>query len=1550
MSANSSVTHSLVALPKSGLCSERLVAVVSLVHEELAPSSSAAPLTLFEGTAKSIADTETAAIRAKLSEVIPSNLVPTVWVAVTSLPLLPSGKLDRKRVSQWLADMSADEYYRIIPAAEEGSHEEPSTDGESVLRSIWARVLNLPQERISMNQSFLSLGGDSISAMQVVGHCQKKGIRLTVREVLRSKSVPELASAIKELPAATYEAKEEIEKPFVLSPIQSLWHQLPHHDRGHFNQSFYLKLRRRIPIVEFRAAVEKLVTRHSMLRARFQYDGDSGWQQRLTEDVAGSYRFSHRTVSGRAQVEAHIADCQASLDNVNGPLFGAELFDFGSEQHAFVVGHHLVIDLVSWRLLLEELEDILEGGSPLPPSLSFQRWCQLQLEHARSLEPSKLLPALAQDPKFDLSYWGIAYEENTYGNAAHASFDLDSNITATFLNDSNNALRTEPVEVLLASLVHSWSQVFTDREPPLFFNEGHGREPWSDDIDVSRTVGWFTTGKHLSALSPSGFTLTSIVYPISVQASQDSVETARRVKDFRRRIDGNGRPYFASKCLTPKGHEAFGNHWPWELTFNYLGQYQQLERKDALLQPLDTMAGETREAGATADFGRETPRFGLFEISAIIFQGRLRFAFTYNRNMLHQDKISQWIGKCETTLTEMTQKLSTMCPQLTLSDTPLLSLTEERFQSMLDRLSKLDISAASIEDIYPCSSMQSGLLISQTKDSGFYAVFCAHELKSAQGQPDKELLAEAWRKVVQRHPALRTLFLENLSSEGAYDQVVLKQADAVILHAECVDQQDALDILHKQRSVEYASESSLQHRFTICSAPTGRIFFSLEISHAIMDGTSMDLIYRDLRQAYSGTLRPGPLYSDYIRYLRSQPEDESLKFWKTYLQGSEVCSFPVLKDSLSVERELHSTRLDFGGLSIMDLQAFCTSHGITLSNVFHTAWAMTLSYYIGTNDVSFGYLTSARNSSDVPGAEDLVGPLINTVVCRVQLPETKSLLDVLHQVQKEFMDSLSHRNTPLAEVQHSLELSGATLFNTILSYRKLLPGNPRDDAGVHFVEIAPIYDPTEYPVSLNIEVADDAAMVDLEFWTDHLSDGQAANVASTFVRALQNIVSHPERKLAELDHLSGKHLEQIQRWNVMPAKIEECVHHRFEEQVKARPDAPAIRAFDGDFTYTELDAVAENLAHHLVELGIGPEVFVPCCFDKSCFTVVAMLAVLKAGGAAVPLDANHPKAALETRIEDTQAQVVLTSAARSEVFEDIVPDVVIVDSILLEDLQVNSDRPPACRTVQPHNPAFVIFTSGSTGRPKGVVLEHGAMTTSADAHGTNLGIGPGSRVLQFASYTFDNSLEEMFTTLQRGGCVCVPSEEQRMSDIPGAIATLEANLMDLTPTVAALLDPRDVPSIKTLALGGEALTKAVVDRWCQHVAVHGQYGPSEASINSAWKDFKDGGDPANIGRAIGSVSWVVDPANRNRLVPIGCIGELLIEGPILARGYLNDAEKTAMAFIEGPQWASSGGIPRRFYCTGDLVHYTSSGEMMYLGRAADSQMIKVRKLEFGVRS
>ncbi|RAR10725.1 nonribosomal peptide synthetase 4 [Stemphylium lycopersici] len=1407
----------------------------------------------------------------------------------------------------------------------------PTNQMEQSLQSIWAHVLNLPH--VPLDQSFLSVGGDSISAMQVVGQCRKDGMSLGVQEVLRSRSIIQLATAVKEVESSSYDHQEYFDEDFDLSPIQSLYFQRPNTD-GHFNQSFYLRVARKTSASEFHAAVKQLVSRHSMLRARFSLSDVHGWQQRLTNDIDGSYRFRYSAVTSQAKIDSLIENTQQCLNHSQGPLFAADFFDYGTQQFAFLTGHHLVVDLVTWRLLLEELEEILKGGQLLSPALPFQKWAELQQEQAESLEPSQVLPEV-DVPPMDFTYWGIQHQDNTYGNASHASFELDKELSSAFLTTCHAAYKTEPVEVLLASLIQSWSQVFIDRPIPAIFNEGHGREPWDPSIDITRTVGWFT------ALSP-----------ILVTPSDNGTDTVRKTKDFKRRIPGNGRPYFARRCLTAEGRESFASHWPMEILFNYLGQYQQLERADALLQPLGTMAGETGKAGGTSDFGHQTCRWGLFEISAFVFKGHLKVAFTFNRNMQHQSLIQRWISECQTTISDMIRGLDALDPKPTLSDFPLLSLTEASFYSILNRLSGMGIHDTDVEDIYPCSSMQEGLLLSQTKDAGFYAAATMHEIVAqAQRILSPKAVAEAWQQVVQRHPALRTVFVENVGVNGLYNQVVLKHVEANIVHLEATDEHDAIRLIEQQRSTTYNHGKCPNHRFTICTTANRRMFCSLDISHAIMDGHSMSLLISELRTACEGRLPlECPPFSAYIGWLNKQPEEASLDFWKSYLSGSEVSSFPVLDDGLGqqVEKKLVTIRMDLTSISLVDLQHFCNTNGITLSNIFHTAWALTISCYIGSKDVTFGYLTSARDSEEIHDVQDIVGPMINTLTCRVDFSDgSRCLLDVLQDVQRDYMEALPHRHTALADVQHALELSGASLFNTALSYRRLPQEQVVDSASVCLREVRPIYDPTEYPVSINIEVGDETAAVDLDYWTDHLTAVQATNVSNTFVRALENIVFNAKRSISDLDHVSPKHLQIIHDWNVMPATIKECVHDRFTQWAARQPEAQAICAHDGEYTYAELDDVTDRLAHHLIQLGVGPEVFVPTCFDKSAFAVIAMLSVLKAGGAAVPLDATHPASALQTRLEDADARIALTSAVRAAKFDGLVDKVVVVDESLLNGLP--PVHGPVCTSVGPQHPVFVIFTSGSTGRPKGVVLEHSAIVTSAEAHGTKIGLDEKSRMLQFASYTFDNSLEEMFTTLQRGGCVCVPSEADRVNDIPGAVARLNVNMMDLTPTVAALLTPSELPTLKRMCLGAEPLTKALIELWSQHVSVFGQYGPSEASINSAFKDFSDGlGEATNIGRAVGCVTWVVDPENRNRLMPLGCKGELLLEGPILSRGYLNDWEKTQAAFITDPEWArTSGPTGRRFYCTGDLVQYTSDGEMMYLGRKDSQVKLHGQRIELG---
>ncbi|KAF4501274.1 non-ribosomal peptide synthetase [Fusarium agapanthi] len=1542
INASASIKHGMVVLPKEGFCNGRLLAIAQLcdaMGQDLVPNGQ--PYKLIGGDLESTLQEKIAETKELLSERLPSYMIPSMWLAVEFIPRLQSGKLDRKQTAKWIDGMSEALYRQLHPVAavmQRSGDLSCASKTELELHKIWSYVLNLKEEQLGLAQSFLSVGGDSISAMQVMSECKKRGLGLAVSHIINCKSIRALALQVKDIerPALLHEMVEE---PFDLSPIQKLYFVRPNYEQGHYNQSFLLRTSQHINEADLRKAMETLISRHSMLRARFQQDVSGEWQQRITNDVASSYRLRGLKLVLQEDVDDSLVDSQTCLDPVRGPLVAADLIDRGTEEQLlFVVAHHLVIDLVSWRIILQELEETLlrpealhDADRPLP----FQVWCKMQSEHAEAQTPDQVLP-IHGIPDGDAGYWGMTDTPNIYGQMVRQGFEIGPHQTSLLLSKCHDALGTEIPDVLMAAMVCSFGQIFTDRPIPAVFAEGHGREVWDNSIDLSNVVGWFTT-----------------IYPVfSGSDTQSSlIDTVKMIKDARRKVPDNGRPYFASRWLTKEGQQAFSRHWPLEITFNYLGQYQQLEREGALFTPESNIAGEIREASQGADVGPLTACISLFEVSAVIVKGSLRFSFGFNQNMKHQPQIHQWISSCEQCLGQVITSLASMAPEPTLSDFPLLSLTYDRLRVFTEeKLPEAGITDVDlVQDAYPCSPMQSGLLVSTTRENAAYAAYTLHEIKNRSGdRVDVVKLITAWKRIVQYHPILRTIFLESVTlEESIYDQVVLKRVEVPFSVSESGTDGEAIAAL-KVPMKHGDNSSRLLHHLHICKAKSGKVFCRLDISHAVMDGTSLSILFRDFSLAYQGLLKAetGPLYRDYIKALQSQPIQPGIDYWKSYLASIEPCLFPVLDDGEIAEvKELRHLRVRFDELA--ELQSLCERQRVTIVNAIYAAWAVTLRLYTASDEVCFGYLTSARDLP-IEGIRDTVGPIINMVTCRVNVNSATNLGDIMTSVQRDYLESLEYRHTPLAQVHHALQLSDAVLFNTALSYRKL---PPTPQTVLVFEECCPTYDPDEYNVSVNIEAGEHDMAIDLMYWSDALSDGQAANVASTFTKALGNILHYCDQPISQLDHLGSWNRNQISCWNQrIPDAIESCVHDLFKQQVASRPDSPAIVSWDMDLTYSELGSASDKLAHHVASLGVGLETFVVVCFEKSAFAIVSMLAILKAGGVCVPLDPAHPEAAHRLRVEDTGSTIALVSPSLVTKLSSIVATVVAVDADLLQTIPTALE--PPLPEVTPGNACFVIYTSGSTGRPKGVVLEHKGIASNAMYSGPRLGYGSDSKVLQFASYTFDNSLAEIFTTISLGGCVCVPSDHERLNDLAGAINRYSTTLADITPTVACFLEPSEVPTLTTLALGGEAVTAKCVGIWRDFVSLRCCYGPSECSVNSTYSgDIAQPGKANNIGRAIGSVAWVVDATDHNLLVPIGCIGELLIDGPIVSRGYLNLPDKMAQSFVPPPAsiegMTENGRRDRKLYKTGDLVRYNSDGTLTYLGRKDTQVKLNGQRIELG---
>ena len=437
--------------------------------------------------------------------------------------------------------------------------------------------------------------------------------------------------------------------------------------------------------------------------------------------------------------------------------------------------------------------------------------------------------------------------------------------------------------------------------------------------------------------------------------------------------------------------------------------------------------------------------------------------------------------------------------------------------------------------------------------------------------------------------------------------------------------------------------------------------------------------------------------------------------------------------------------------------------------------------------------------------------------------------------------------------------------------------------------------------------------------------------------------------------LSDEDKRQIYSWNKLtPQQTSGCVHELIRERCLAQPDAPAVCAWDGELSYRELNNLSSGLAAHLEELSVGPEVFVPLCFEKSRWTAVAMVGVMKAGAAFVLLDPSHPHARLLEICRAVSPRVILASTQQAVMASDLASRMVVVGNDHKEWDCINDDQRRPSSSVAAENALYAVFTSGSTGTPKGVVIEHGSFYATVEPYSKALNLNYDSRVFLFASYAFDVCIFDTLAVLIVGGCVCVPSEADRWGDIGKAASHFRITNASFTPTLAKMLDPADLPTLKTLVLGGEMLPQADLAKWVDRVRVINLYGASECPLVTM-TEFENGTDSEfhQIRHHTGSVCWIVHPGNHEKLLPIGSEGELLIQGPTIGRGYLNDPQKTAATFIKNPPtWLdrfSACDIAGKFrlYKTGDLAKYGPDGSVRTVGRKDHQVKLRGQRIELG---
>ncbi|MCJ1440884.1 MAG: hypothetical protein MMC23_001370 [Stictis urceolatum] len=1130
--ADGHVENVLVTVPIRGRFKGRLVAALSLcTSSALLPNAED-----FQASDRRMAAKYLPGIRERLFNPLPSYMIPSRWLVVDSLPLTTSAKLDRRKILRWIEYMGDDDAQsflngeipsQVLPG-KPALHEKRDKDGQGasetalavVLKNIWSQVFKIPEDRISTNASFLALGGDSIASMLVMALCREKGIVISLREVLTSESITQLAATLDSRQANQDidQATEKEGKVFRASPIQRLFLRTAKNESllNWYNQSSILRLLKKKTDMDVEQAVKELVARHSMLRARFCKNQNGAWEQRITTDIDSSYRYRSVHVDSLKDIIPAIRTSQRCMDINNGPLIAATLINVeGFGQALAIIVHQLVVDAISWRILLHDFEAALEQRtrSPTKP-LSFQTWCHEQEKQARlASKGQQLFPSGV--PSSNMSYWGMETSSNVYGDIAEEKFVLDQETTNKLLIHSHKALNTESVDIFVSAIMQTFNAIFPDRDVPAIFNAGHGRESWSSAIDPSGTVGWFTS------ISP--------VYVPTI-AEADYLQTLRSVKDVRYKMSGNGQQYFVHSLLDEGSTASSKNLERMEILFSYLGSTRQVGDQNSIMSHLN-FATTSEELEMISDVSPRIRRMALVEINAALSDDVLHFSFNFNKHMNHQEKLRTWVLACKQRLEKSASLLSTMTRSLTLSDVPLLSMTYKQLQVLSEELSTTCgiTDFGDIQDIYPCSPLQEGILLAQYKKPGRYFVKFVFEVRSGRDETDVDTkrLRTAWNHVIDRHAALRTVFVHASYGGGSICQVVLKHMDSQVSTVQCKDL-EAIRKLEQISAIHRPEDGTPLNKITIYETTKSSLFLKIELNHAVIDGTSMGIILQDLSEAYNKQIELPMVesYGEYVKYINDM-QLASDAYWINRLRGTSPCIFPVHS---SEQYELGDFRVLFGRAP--ELQARCIEAGVTVSSAILTAWAVILQSYTQSDEVCFGYLASGRDAP-VKGVQDIVGPLINMLVLRIRLGPADQMISLAQKTQEGHLENLSHQHTSWTHVQHELKVPQGGLFNTAVSIDQTEVAIKHGEG----IRLDPImsYDPSEvrkkvcyalwedtdtglqYAITLNATLADVDGGITLAYWKDAIPTTCIEEVATLLSKVLNAMIDAPHAEVAHVE-------------------------------------------------------------------------------------------------------------------------------------------------------------------------------------------------------------------------------------------------------------------------------------------------------------------------------------------------------------------------------------------------------------------------------------------------
>jgi amino acid adenylation domain-containing protein len=863
-----------------------------------------------------------------------------------------------------------------------------------------------------------------------------------------------------------------------------------------------------------------------------------------------------------------------------------------------------------------------------------------------------------------------------------------------------------------------------------------------------------------------------------------------------------------------------------------------------------------------------------------------------------------------------------------------------------------------VEGIYPLSPVQGAMLAESL--SGRQSQGSAGQLScTLQGALDEAKFEEAWQQVMDRHATLRTFFLWKRMEKPL--QVVYKQLKFTI------EKQSWQELLPAEQQARWTSlledargridpSSAPLIRLTLCRTSPQTHRLACTWHRMLLDEWSLNLILQEAFARYEALCRgqsppPPPLrhFRDYLTWLKQQNEAEAETYWRRELDGVHAPT-PFAAELDPTERSDAQERygeqqLELAAELAARLRSWAEEQGLSQSTPVLGAWALLLSRYSGEEDVIFG-VTAPGRPAELEGSYFQLGSLTNTLPMRVRIPADASVLCWLKELDARLTTRPRFEYISLAQAKEWSAVPGdLPLFKSSVTVDARPPGgfSPAQYADITVGDVRVWGDPVS-PLVLDVQPAAAAGALRLTYERRRFDDAMAASLLEQVQTLLEGFMAQPGRPLSSVPFLSESALRQmLVEWNdtATEALHDSCIHQLFEAQVGRMPETLAVVSGEERLTYADLNRRANQLAHYLRRLGVGPGVLVGLCVERTPEMIIGILGVMKAGGAYVPLDPSYPFERLTYMLTDARPPVLLSQERLVEELPSYHGKVICLDSDWELIARESGDNVES--HVGSDNLAYVIYTSGSTGRPKGVMVPHRGVCNSSTVYARVIGMPPGSRMLQLTSLGFDMSVFDIVPALISGLTLCLaPQKPPLGSDLLMILEDLEIEIISFPPSVLATLPLAKLPKLRFIGVAGEAVSAELVSKWAPGRRLYNAYGPAEGSV---WVSgaFLDRGSPPVIGRPIDNIRlYVVD--SRLRPVPVGVPGELCIGGIGVTWGYLRQPDVTADKYVPDPFSPEPGA---RLYRTGDLARYLPDGNLDFMGRTDTQVKIRGFRIELG---